>query len=66
MATDAVTLIDALGLTNVDLVGHSLGGLVVQQVAIQRRAGYQPGTVSTSPLATAATRSAWSRRVCSA
>jgi pimeloyl-ACP methyl ester carboxylesterase len=36
MATDAATFIDALDLTNVDLLGHSMGGLVVQQVAIQR------------------------------
>jgi pimeloyl-ACP methyl ester carboxylesterase len=36
MAADAATFIDALGLTGADLVGHSLGGLVAQQVAIQR------------------------------
>ncbi|MER5793371.1 alpha/beta hydrolase [Streptomyces sp. NPDC001980] len=36
MATDAGSFIDALGLTNVDLIGHSMGGLVAQQVAIQR------------------------------
>ncbi|MFE2969337.1 alpha/beta fold hydrolase [Streptomyces sp. NPDC059340] len=36
MATDAGSFIDALGLTSVDLVGHSMGGLVTQQVAIQR------------------------------
>ncbi|WP_194904552.1 alpha/beta fold hydrolase [Catenulispora rubra] len=36
MATDAAAFIDALGLTTVDLVGHSMGGLVAQQVAIQR------------------------------
>ncbi|NEA31098.1 alpha/beta hydrolase [Streptomyces sp. SID13031] len=36
MAADAATFIDALGLTSVDLVGHSMGGLVVQEVAIQR------------------------------
>ena len=36
MAADAATFIDALGLTAVDLVGHSMGGLVAQQVAIQR------------------------------
>ena len=36
MATDAGIFIDALGLTRVDLVGHSMGGLVAQQVAIQR------------------------------
>ena len=36
MATDAAAFIDALGLTSVDLVGHSMGGLVAQQVAIQR------------------------------
>jgi len=36
MATDAATFIDALGLTSADLVGHSMGGLVAQQVAIQR------------------------------
>jgi pimeloyl-ACP methyl ester carboxylesterase len=36
MATDAGVFIDALGLTTVDLLGHSMGGLVAQQVAIQR------------------------------
>jgi pimeloyl-ACP methyl ester carboxylesterase len=36
MATDAATFIDAVGLTTADLVGHSMGGLVAQQVAIQR------------------------------
>lgn len=36
MATDAGTFIDALGLRTVDVVGHSMGGLVAQQVAIQR------------------------------
>jgi pimeloyl-ACP methyl ester carboxylesterase len=36
MATDAATFIDALGLTTADLLGHSMGGLVAQQVAIQR------------------------------
>ncbi|MFJ3303849.1 alpha/beta fold hydrolase [Streptomyces sp. NPDC086549] len=36
MATDAGIFIDALGLTSVDLVGHSMGGLVAQQVVIQR------------------------------
>jgi pimeloyl-ACP methyl ester carboxylesterase len=36
MATDAATFIDALHLTTADLVGHSMGGLVAQQVAIQR------------------------------
>ena len=36
MATDAATFIDALGLKTTDLLGHSMGGLVAQQVAIQR------------------------------
>jgi pimeloyl-ACP methyl ester carboxylesterase len=36
MATDAATFIDALGLRTVDLLGHSMGGLVAQEVAIQR------------------------------
>jgi pimeloyl-ACP methyl ester carboxylesterase len=36
MAADAGTFIDALGLTTVDVVGHSMGGLVAQQVGIQR------------------------------
>ncbi|MFJ2397311.1 alpha/beta fold hydrolase [Streptomyces sp. NPDC087843] len=36
MATDAGSFIDALGLASVDLIGHSMGGLVAQQVAIQR------------------------------
>ena len=36
MATDAAAFIDALGLSAVDLVGHSMGGLVAQELAIQR------------------------------
>ena len=36
MATDAAAFIDALGLKTADLLGHSMGGLVAQQVAIQR------------------------------
>jgi pimeloyl-ACP methyl ester carboxylesterase len=36
MARDVVTFIDALGLTTIDLVGHSMGGLVAQEVAIAR------------------------------
>jgi pimeloyl-ACP methyl ester carboxylesterase len=36
MATDAAAFIDALGLSTVDLVGHSMGGLVAQELAIQR------------------------------
>jgi len=33
MAADAVTFIDALGVTQVDLLGFSLGGCVAQQIA---------------------------------
>jgi pimeloyl-ACP methyl ester carboxylesterase len=36
MARDAITFIDALGLTTIDLVGHSMGGLVAQEVALAR------------------------------
>jgi pimeloyl-ACP methyl ester carboxylesterase len=36
MARDAVTFTDALGLNTVDLVGHSMGGLVAQEVALAR------------------------------
>ena len=36
MAADAATFIDALGLKTADLLGHSMGGMVAQQVAIQR------------------------------
>jgi pimeloyl-ACP methyl ester carboxylesterase len=36
MAADAAAFIDALGLATVDLVGHSMGGLVAQELAIQR------------------------------
>jgi pimeloyl-ACP methyl ester carboxylesterase len=36
MATDAALFLEALGLATVDLVGHSMGGLVAQQLAIQR------------------------------
>src|ERR1700734_1042840 len=35
MATDAATFIDAVSLKTADLLGHSMGGLVAQQVAIQ-------------------------------
>jgi pimeloyl-ACP methyl ester carboxylesterase len=37
-ARDAETFIDALGLGAVDLLGHSMGGLVAQQVAFDRPA----------------------------
>ena len=36
MARDAITFTDALGLTTVDVVGHSMGGLVAQEVALAR------------------------------
>jgi pimeloyl-ACP methyl ester carboxylesterase len=36
MARDAITFTDALGLTTIDLVGHSMGGLVAQEVALAR------------------------------
>jgi pimeloyl-ACP methyl ester carboxylesterase len=36
MARDAITFTDALGLTTIDVVGHSMGGLVAQEVAIAR------------------------------
>jgi pimeloyl-ACP methyl ester carboxylesterase len=36
MARDAITFTDALGLTAIDLVGHSMGGLVAQEVALAR------------------------------
>jgi pimeloyl-ACP methyl ester carboxylesterase len=35
-ARDAITFIDALGLTTIDLVGHSMGGFVAQEVALAR------------------------------
>jgi pimeloyl-ACP methyl ester carboxylesterase len=36
MARDAASFIDALGLHTVDLVGHSMGGLIAQEVALAR------------------------------
>jgi pimeloyl-ACP methyl ester carboxylesterase len=36
MARDAITFIDALGFTTVDLVGHSMGGLIAQEVTLAR------------------------------
>jgi pimeloyl-ACP methyl ester carboxylesterase len=36
MASDAITFTGALGLNTVDLVGHSMGGLVAQEVALAR------------------------------
>jgi len=36
MARDAITFIDTLGLTTIDVVGHSMGGLVAQEVALAR------------------------------
>src|SRR5438105_2569975 len=36
MARDAASMIDALGLTQVDLFGFSMGGFVAQQIAVNR------------------------------
>ena len=36
MARDAISFIDALGLNTIDVVGHSMGGLVAQEVALAR------------------------------
>jgi pimeloyl-ACP methyl ester carboxylesterase len=36
MAADAAGFVEALGLRTVDLVGHSMGGLVAQELTIQR------------------------------
>ena len=36
MARDAASLIDALGLEHVDLFGHSIGGYIAQQIAVDR------------------------------
>jgi pimeloyl-ACP methyl ester carboxylesterase len=36
MAADAITFTDALGLDTIDVVGHSMGGLVAQEVALAR------------------------------
>jgi pimeloyl-ACP methyl ester carboxylesterase len=35
-ARDAIMFIEALGLTTIDLVGHSMGGFVAQEVALAR------------------------------
>jgi pimeloyl-ACP methyl ester carboxylesterase len=36
MATHALAFVDALGLTEVDILGYSLGGMVAQETALQR------------------------------
>jgi pimeloyl-ACP methyl ester carboxylesterase len=36
MADDAITFTNALGLDTIDVVGHSMGGLVAQEVALAR------------------------------
>jgi pimeloyl-ACP methyl ester carboxylesterase len=36
MARDAISFIDALGLTTIDVIAHSMGGLVAQEVALAR------------------------------
>ena len=36
MTRDAIVFIDALGLTTIDVVGHSMGGLVAQEVTLAR------------------------------
>jgi pimeloyl-ACP methyl ester carboxylesterase len=36
MARDAITFIDALGLTTIDVVAHSMGGLVAQEATLAR------------------------------
>ena len=35
VATHVIALVDALGLTQIDLLGFSLGGFVAQEVALQ-------------------------------
>jgi pimeloyl-ACP methyl ester carboxylesterase len=36
MARDAISFVDALGLAEIDLLAHSMGGLVAQEVALAR------------------------------
>ena len=36
MATDALAFVDALGLKQIDLLGFSLGGMVAQQMVLDR------------------------------
>ena len=36
MADDAITFTNALGLDTIDVIGHSMGGLVAQEVALAR------------------------------
>jgi pimeloyl-ACP methyl ester carboxylesterase len=36
MAADAVSFIDGLGLTTVDILGHSMGGEIAQLIALDR------------------------------
>jgi pimeloyl-ACP methyl ester carboxylesterase len=36
MAHDAITFSGALGLTTIDIVAHSMGGLIAQEVALAR------------------------------
>jgi pimeloyl-ACP methyl ester carboxylesterase len=36
MARDAIAFIDALGLKSIDLVGHSIGGMIAQEVTLLR------------------------------
>jgi pimeloyl-ACP methyl ester carboxylesterase len=36
MSTHALAFVDALGLTQVDLLGYSLGGMIAQQIALER------------------------------
>src|SRR5271155_1464373 len=36
MARDAISFLDALGLTTIDVIAHSMGGLVAQEVVLAR------------------------------
>jgi pimeloyl-ACP methyl ester carboxylesterase len=36
MAAHVLAFVDALGLTRVDILGFSLGGMVAQQIALER------------------------------
>jgi pimeloyl-ACP methyl ester carboxylesterase len=59
MAGDVIAVLDAAGIESAHLVGHSMGGMIIQEVAIR----HAPRALSVVLAATYAATDEWSQRV---